>query len=232
MKEYLVNTKRKSCSVNFIITVDGDRIPITIAGYDPLTPNTYFFKSLHLLSGREEVTMNCLQSPRFLKIAIFADGDHPFSVDSITLIPFEKPDFGEPWIDFIEKFSRYEGIKWPGVYYEDNVPFRIVLMREIYTEDGEVHNTPARIGVDNDDIEVSKAKFNAYSIPERVIILLHEVSHNFINYDPDSEGESDMNGKAIYERLGYPKIEAMYAFSSILSDTDENVQRMLNFINS
>jgi hypothetical protein len=64
------------------------------------------------------------------------------------------------------------------------------------------------------------------------MILLHEVSHNFINYNPDSEGESDMNGKAIYERLGYPKIEAMYAFSSILSDTDENVQRMLTFINS
>ena len=230
MKEYLVNTKRKSCSLKFVITAGGEGIPITIAGYDPITPHTYYFKSLFLVSGREEIIMNCPQSPIFLKVTISSDG--PFTTDSIVLSPMEKPDFGEPWIDFIEKFSRYEGIYRPGIFYADNVPFRIMLVREIYTDSGEVHNTPARIGVDNDDIEVSKSKFDAYSVPERIMILTHEVSHNFINIDPDSEGESDMNGKAIYERLGYPKIEAMYAFSSILSDTDENVQRMLNFINS
>jgi hypothetical protein len=69
------------------------------------------------------------------------------------------------------------------------------------------------------------------SIPQRLIILLHEVSHNFINYDQDSEQESDDHGLAIYQGLGYPKIEAINAFSNIMTDTDSNYQRMVNLVN-
>jgi hypothetical protein len=43
--------------------------------------------------------------------------------------------------------------------------------------------------------------------------------------------ESDDNGLLIYKDLGYPKIEAINAFSEIMSDTDNNVRRMMNLIN-
>jgi predicted Zn-dependent protease len=69
------------------------------------------------------------------------------------------------------------------------------------------------------------------TIPERVIILLHEVAHNFISYDQDDEVEADQHAIQLYNELGYPKIEAINAFGEIMSDTDTNYERMLNLIN-
>lgn len=230
MKEYLISTKRLPCAVNFKITTGGNKVPIYIVGYDPLTPNTFYFKSRFLITGSEEVTMNCPQSPRNLKVAIWSINDLPYQISSIKLIPMEKAETADPIVNFVEKFSRYAGILRPGVFKADGVPFTIELRRDIYKDDGTVHPTPARIHVDLPIIQVSQAKFNEMSIPERVIILLHEVAHNFINYDQDDEIESDQNGLNIYNDLGYPKIEAVNAFANIMADTDNNYQRMLNLI--
>lgn len=231
MKEYRVDTKRLPCAVNFKITTNGSKVPIYIVGYDPLTPNTFYFKSRFLITGSEEVTMNCPQSPRSLKIAIWSINDLPYQIPSIKLIPKEKAEITDPMVNFVEKFSRYAGILRPGVFKADGVKFTIHLRRNIYRDDGTVHPTPARINVDLPIIEVSQAKFNEMSIPERVIILLHEVAHNFINHDQDDELESDQNALNIYNQLGYPKIEAVNAFGNIMADTDDNYARMMNLVN-
>lgn len=175
--------------------------------------------------------MNCPQSPRNLKIAIWSQGNAPYQIPAITKIPMAAAEAVNPSITFIEKFSRRAGILRPGIFYADGVPFRIELKRDIYRDDGSVHPTPARISVDKPIIQVSQAKFNEMSIPERIIILLHEVAHNFINMDADDEIESDQNGLNIYNQLGYPKIEAVNAFANIMADTDNNYQRMLNLVN-
>lgn len=229
-KEYLVNTKRQPCSVLFNITTDGTQVPIYIVGYDPLTPNTFYFKSRFLITGKEEVTMNCPQSPINLKIAIWSHNNLAYQVASVKLIPFERVEIADPNIRFIEKFARYAGIYRPGVFKADGAMFRIHLLRNIYREDGSVHSTPARIHITNPIIQVSQSKFNEMSIPERIIILLHEMSHNFINNDQDDEVESDQNGLNIYKQLGYPKIEAINAFADIMADTDDNYERMLNLV--
>jgi hypothetical protein len=230
MKEYLVKTKRRSCAVNFQITTDGTKIPIYIVGYDPLTPYTYYFKSRFLITGNEEVTLNCPQSPIFLKVCVWSEGNKPFQVPAIRLLDLNIPRPADPIIIFIEKFSRYAGAYRPGLYYGDSVPFVIQYMRDIYTEDGKVHPTPARISIEDPVIQVSMEKFRTMSVPERIIILLHEYSHNFKNNDQDDEVEADSNGLDIYQDLGYPKIEAMNAFGDIMADTDNNYQRMLNLI--
>ena len=49
--------------------------------------------------------------------------------------------------------------------------FSIVYVDAIRDEKGNVMNTPARIGHQSGRIEVAKAKFNAYTIPMRLIIL-------------------------------------------------------------
>lgn len=231
MKEYLIKTKRLPCSVNFTITTDGSQVPLYIVGYDPLTPNTFYFKSRFLITGSEEVTMNCPQSPHNLKIAIWSHKDLPYQIPSIKHFPLDRPETTDPMINFIEKFSRYAGILRYGPFEADGVPFVIDYRRNIYQDNGDVHPTPARISVDKPIIQVSQAKFNEMSIPERIIILLHEVSHNFINYDQDDEVESDQNGLNIYNQLGYPKIEAVNAFANIMSDTDDNYERMVNLVN-
>ena len=68
------------------------------------------------------------------------------------------------------------------------------------------------------------------TIPSRIAILLHEYSHNFINQNQDNEIEADSNAMDIYSNLGYPRLEAVYAFANIMPDTDTNVKRVSNII--
>lgn len=229
-KQYIVSTKRKPCAIQFNITTDGSQVPIYLVGYDPLTPNTFYFKSRFLITGQEDVIMNCPQSPINLKIVIWAHKDLPYQIASIKLIPFDRIEPTDPNIIFIEKFSRYAGVLRPGIFKADGAIFRIDFRRDIYRDNGSVHTTPARIHVKDPIIQVSQAKFNEMSIPERIIILTHEFAHNFLNYDQDDEVESDQNGLSIYKELGYPKIEAINAFADIMPDTDDNYERMLNLV--
>jgi hypothetical protein len=230
MKEWLVHSSKKPCTVKFKITTSR-QTPIYLIGFDPLTPNTFYFKSRYLVTGQEEILINCPQTPNHLKIYAWSEGNYTFEVTSVSIVALKRIEPTDPWVIFLEKFCRQEALLKPGFYSETAVPFVLELRRMIYNENGTEHATPARISVDQPLIQVSKNKFDIMSIPERVIILLHEVAHNFINYDQDDEQESDNNGLDIYIDLGYPKIEAINAFANIMNDTEENYQRMLNLIN-
>jgi hypothetical protein len=174
------------------------------------------------------VVLNCPQSPYQLKILVWSENDLPFKLASVQIIPTHFSKSTDPVINWIEKMSRIIGRLRPGKFYGDNVPFIIDLRRNIYDDAGNIHPTPARIHIELPVIQVSKSKFDDTTIPERIIILLHEYSHNFLNYDQDSEQESDARAKAIYDELGYPQIEAINAFGNIMPDTNDNYQRMLN----
>jgi hypothetical protein len=230
MQEFLLNTKRQSCTVHFSVVVPGTMVPVFICGYDPLTPNTFFFKSTFLLSNSETVSINCPQSSYFMKVCVMTDGNIPFGCD-VMVTPLERVTFDEPWIKYIESWCRRAGILWPGRYTDKGVPFTIDYKRVIWNEQtGRIHSTPARIATDEPVIEASKTKLNSTSVPGRIIIMIHEVSHNFINYDPDNEGEADSHAEQIYDSLGYPAIEKINAFGDIMPDTDDNAQRMSNLI--
>lgn len=231
MEQYLVNTKKLSCAVQIIITTDGTEVPVYIVGYDNINANTLYFRSRFRVTGTEEITLNCPQSPRLLKILVWSENDLPFQISSIKLLPLDVPKTTDSTVKWIEYFSRICGRLRPGNYVGDNVPFIVQLKRNIYTADGEIHPTPARIHVDLPIIQVSKSKFDQNTVPERVIILLHEKAHNFDNYDQDNEQEADQHALDAYLQLGYPKIEAVNAFGDIMKDTDDNYQRMLNLVN-
>ena len=51
------------------------------------------------------------------------------------------------------------------------------------------------------------------TVPMRMVILLHEFSHFYINENIDDESEADLNELRIYLGLGYPRIEASDAFT-------------------
>lgn len=231
MEQFLINTKKLPSAVKIIITTDGSTVPVYVIGYDPINKNTLYFRSRFQITGVEEIILNCPQSPRMLKILVWSENDIPFQLSSLKLLALDAQKTDDPVVKWIEYFSRIVGRLRPGNYVGNKVPFVIQLKRNIYADDGSVHPTPARIHTDLPLIQVSKDKFDQMTIPERVIILLHEVSHNFINMDQDDEIESDHNALAIYNQLGYPKIEAVNAFGNIMSDTDNNYQRMLNLVN-
>lgn len=231
IQEYLAKTNRKPCTLNVKLTTDGSQIPIYVVGYDPWNQNTLYFRSRFLIEGNEEINLNCPQSPIKLKILIWSENDLPFQVESIGINSLELSPVEDPVIVFIERFARQTGRLKSGLFGGKDIPFKIELKRAIYRDDGTEHATPARIAVDKPLIQVSKAKFNQMTIPERVIILLHEVAHNFVSYDQDDEVEADQHAINMYNELGYPKIEAVNAFGEIMADTDVNYERMLNLIN-
>jgi hypothetical protein len=102
----------------------------------------------------------------------------------------------------------------------------------VISDSGKINSTPARIGHTTGTIEVAKAKFDAYTIPMRVIILLHEYSHKFrnpkIGLQIGNEIGADINALYIYLGLGFSKIDAICVFANVFlkSQTKSNMERM------
>ena len=95
---------------------------------------------------------------------------------------------------------------------------------------GRYLNTPARIGHQTGNIEVSKEKFDKYTIPMR--ILLHEYSHVYrnpkIGLQIDDEVGADINALYIYSGLGFSKIDAICVYANVFlkAQTQGNIKRM------
>ena len=97
---------------------------------------------------------------------------------------------------------------------------------------GQVMNTPARIGHQTGNIEIAKDKFDKYTVPMRMMILLHEYSHVFrnpkIGLPIDDEVGADINALYIYLGMGWSKIDAICVYANVFlkAQTQGNVQRM------
>jgi hypothetical protein len=106
--------------------------------------------------------------------------------------------------------------------------FRIDYLDDIFDENGKAMKTPARISRSYGIIEVSKKKFESYTVPMRMAILLHEFSHYYMNTDMANETEADLNGLLIYLGLGYPRVDAYNVFTQVFvtSPTEINKDRM------
>lgn len=93
-------------------------------------------------------------------------------------------------------------------------------------------STPARIGHRTGLIETSSIKFEQYTIPMRMCILLHEFSHKYknpkIGLNISNEIGADINALYIYLGLGFSKIDAITVFAKVFlkAQSDENIQRM------
>jgi hypothetical protein len=109
-------------------------------------------------------------------------------------------------------------LKTGGTYEENG--FEVDLYSDLPT------STPARIESNLDYIEVSKVDFLKMTVPRRVLILLHEFSHNFLNGNPESEIEADIHALSIYLSRGYPFMEGIYAFTKILHDNQQSMARL------
>jgi len=101
-------------------------------------------------------------------------------------------------------------------------------------------STPARIGHATGLIEISAQKFFKYTVPMRLIILLHEFSHKYknpiIGLEISNEIGADIQALYLYLGLGFSKIDAICVFANVFlkAQTNGNINRMrkiLNYIN-
>lgn len=110
--------------------------------------------------------------------------------------------------------------------------FNIRYFNVIKDQNGSAMNTPARIGHRTGIIEVAKAKFDKYTVPMRVVILLHEFSHKYKNpkmgLEISNEIGADINALYIYLGLGFSKIDAICVFANVFlkAQTPANIERM------
>lgn len=97
---------------------------------------------------------------------------------------------------------------------------------------GQVSSTPARIGHTTGTIEIAKLPFDRYTIPMRMMILLHEYSHVYRNpklgLDISNEVGADLNALYLYLGMGYSKVDAIYVFCNVFlkAQTKQNMERM------
>lgn len=97
---------------------------------------------------------------------------------------------------------------------------------------GRPMNTPARIGHKSGIIEMAKCKTDKYTVPMRMIIILHEFSHKYknpkIGLEISNETGADINALYIFLGLGFSKIDAICVFANVFlkAQTQSNVQRL------
>lgn len=218
------------------------KVPITleVAVYDHKRPNTSFYARKEDFIKNEktyyEIKLPLVNDE--ISLAIFTRSPQININDYVKItqlyikdMDYQRPNFDKEtnsFIKFIEEFSLQAGYL-PSNYkfYSDDGEYVIHYLPYIPTDNGGIHVTPARIHITENFIEVSKLHFEKKTVPRRIAILLHEISHNYINQDQDDEEEADENAAKIYLALNYPKTEFVYAFSkSFKTYTDEQFEKL------
>jgi hypothetical protein len=161
-------------------------------------------------------------------------GDYGFSLVRHVAEPLNTKmsvfDFGNPgiakFIIFAEQFAQRAGYMSPGQYYNTTGEYMISFVDQITAHDtGRLLNTPARISSSSGLVEVSKQKFDKFTVPGRIATLLHEFCHVFKNRDVSSEIEADKHAATIYLALGFPIVDLLNVFSDIFYSADTPLNR-------
>jgi len=240
--KYRVNTRYEPQSLSVSIA---SRRPtkVHLKVYDEDGPKRVFTDRYKTINGQENFLIRLPMTPKNMVVEVVDDTEKrtgqntgTFEVLNIKKVPLQKrmdtADIRsvqvQSFVNFAQKFS------FNAPYLEANKNYRsqdgrflIEYLPEIRSNHGKILNTPARISKQTGRIQVSKAKFEQYTIPMRMAILLHEFSHFYLNDNIDNESEADINALLIYLSLGYPRIEAYQAFLEVFkhSPSAQNKQR-------
>lgn len=199
-----------------VINVEGRR---TIFFSLPVTPRRMFFGCLNMENPHDkDFTISITQTPA---------RSYDIQTDELS----------RSFLQFAIQFSQVCGFLNPApngsVKTSPDGNFRIKYFPVIVdNQTGKAVNTPARIGHRTGIIEVAKNRFDKYTVPMRVMILLHEFSHKYRNPNmglPIShEIGADVNGLYLYLGVGFSKVDAICVFANVFlkAQTDGNIQRM------
>lgn len=196
------------------------------------------------VDGKRSVFFSFPVSPKKLGIVIFNETDSNDKEFDVQLLETPLTTYNI-WLDdntreFLEvaipfcQVSGFTTASPSGSLFESkDEKFKIIyypIIKDFMSN--KVLNTPARIGHQTGKIEVAKAKFDGYTIPMRLVILLHEFSHKFknpkIGLEISNEFGADINALYIYLGLGFSKIDAICVFANVFlkAQTDGNLARM------
>jgi hypothetical protein len=197
-----------------------------------------------VVEGERTIHFNFPVSPQALFIGVLNSEnpeDKDFSVDlqEKDLITYnvwldsETRDFLSLAVPFSQISGFSPATQQGRIFTTDDKEFTIKYFDVIRDQKtGQPMNTPARIGHKSGIIETAKVKFDKYTIPMRLVILLHEFSHKYKNpkmgLDISDETGADINALYIYLGLGFSKIDAICVFANVFlkAQTKGNIERM------
>lgn len=230
---------------------------ITLSAHNTHDTPTYFVSRKGDVNGYREFELKFPQVPETLVVNIYNtrngnyqnDEDNSFSVEKIEAkdlktTPIWLSAKDKSFIEFAKFFCQnasylsasqfVNGKELPSVYASDDGVFKISYYDKIRDRKTKRPlNTPARIGHITGNIEVSKSDFLRYSVPMRMIILLHEYSHKWKNPEDGNhvgyESGADINALLMYLSLGYSEMEAHQAFLYVFkgANSEGNHKRYL-----
>jgi hypothetical protein len=229
-RKYSIQTADKPCKI--LLTLQGSGL-IRFSGICPKT-KTLFFSRKKRVNGVENLVFPLPISPKTLEMTIVGK----CKVSELTLKPLEEPKISlspqeHAFIKHIFEFCKRFKTLDTGVFTDDMGRFPIVLSNEIRNRDTKaVMNTPARVSRKTGQIEVSRAKFEKYSLPMQIFILLHERSHYVLQ--TSSELECDLQALQWYLGFGFSQTEAIYANTKIFSganpEHNDRAEQLLDYI--
>ena len=222
---------------------------LRVLAQDANKPLTKFADREITLNGTRTIYLSFPISSDVVNITIFnvkngnTQNDPSFKLVNLE----EKPLKTYPvWLDketraflvlaenFSENASYYKATKpdgKPTIYQTTDGQFTIKYSNVI-SQNGAPMTTPARIGHTSGNIEVSKKYFGKYTVPMRMIILLHEFSHKYKNpktgLEISNEVGADVNALYIYLGLGFSKVDAIYVYANVFlkAQSQGNINRM------
>jgi len=237
------HTEEKPCTLLVRIkTLTPRKIYLKVT--DDSNPNTAYTNRYCTINDEQSLFIRMPLSPKRAVIDVKSEvelsgkEDKGYKVTALKVLPIKRKlsafDYANPtikrFIRFAQEFCQKAGyISANGsVYMSDDGKFRIDYLNDIVDEKGESLKTPARISRTEGIIQISKQKFDSYTIPMRMVILCHEFSHYYLNGNMSSEVEADLNALLIYLGLGYPRIDAYNVFTQVFytAPTEQNKKRM------
>lgn len=221
---------------------------INVVAIDNNQPDVVYINRNGEIAGYREFELSFPQTPNLMALSIANrkygnsnDGKDKsfkitkFEVKELKTCPLWADEDIRNFVKFAQYFSANcnslsAGDYKPSIYRSDDGKFCIDYFNKIRdTDTGAFVGTPARVGHNTGVIEVSKVDFEQYSIPMRMVILLHEFSHKYmnpkINREIGDEVSADINALNIYLSLGYPLIEAQYAFLKVFRGANNEFNR-------
>ena len=247
----IYNSENRTFSLNITITCNGTK-SFRVWAEDLGKKNSKYADRTIIVEGKRTIYFSFPITPRQLFFACLnandpMDKDFTVIIEETPLKTYNIAMDGET-IDFVQlacQFSQVCGFRLPertGTEYKtSDDKFRIMYYPIIIDKvTSKPMSTPSRIGHSTGIIEVSAAKFINYTIPMRVMILLHEFSHKYknpkIGLKIENEVGADINALYIYLGMGFSKIDAITVFGKVFlkAQTPQNRERLrkiLDYIN-
>jgi len=249
-----IHASYKQFTLVFTVYVKG-RQKLKVFARDLKKPYTFYIFRTATVNGKRTFELKFPVSPDKMLIGVYDPATKPKQ----GFLPVDKENFKVPenemriqklrtydiwqtpetksFLKLAVEFSNNAGIYtsgkfYPSTYKSNDGKFRIDYYDQIIDkETGIAMTTPARVGHNTGLIEVSKKSFLNYTVPMRIVILLHEYSHKYLNPQIgrkiSDETGADINALYIYLGNGFPDLEAHQAFLYVFknANTDENARR-------